>query len=345
MTITNYDFLEEIYHEYQHPWLPFEILEGKPVLQEFYSNNDNFPTIERKLRNIARAYYYELAKEADDFEFTMRPRAQKLSKYWNFIHCIWDDWFLNQGADGQPDHIHNYMHALYYGTLDCVAVLCFAYAKKKLLFDISSFDQLDTAMMGKRLSRYELCDEYTFAGMIERLEWFGDERANAKKMADSASNGDSADDSRPNEASVVDDGSTENASQGYEDTPEGKRAKKWNQKSRKMYETRILKVIQLLVEINVVAINDDKKTYHIVNDDKEVFVYIAKLLHDWWKSKTPTSSSPIGWKYLESYFSVSIEKNERDAIWKAMTKKNNPILPENATEIRKAFRIAGYSPQ
>lgn len=188
MTITNYDFLEEIYHEYQHPWLPFEILEGKPVLQEFYSNNDNFPTIERKLRNIARAYYYELAKEADDFEFTMRPRAQKLSKYWNFIHCIWDDWFLNQGADGQPDHIHNYMHALYYGTLDCVAVLCFAYAKKKLLFDISSFDQLDTAMMGKRLSRYELCDEYTFAGMIERLQWFGDESTNTVKAEESNPN-------------------------------------------------------------------------------------------------------------------------------------------------------------
>lgn len=187
MEITNYDFLDEIYREYQHPWLPFEIREGNPVLQEFYSNYDNFPTIERKLRNIARAYYYELAKEADDFEFTMRPRAKKLSKYWNFIRRIWDDWFLNQGADGQPEYIHNYMHVLYYGTLDCVAVLCFAYAKKKLLFDMSSFDHLDTAMMGKRLSRYELCDEYTFAGLIERLQWFGDESTHTKEASESVS--------------------------------------------------------------------------------------------------------------------------------------------------------------
>ena len=59
MEITNYDFLEEIYREYQHPWLPFEILEGKPVLHvglKYYAGRPVIERLERVSRPGLRIY-------------------------------------------------------------------------------------------------------------------------------------------------------------------------------------------------------------------------------------------------------------------------------------------------
>lgn len=348
MNLTNYDFLEAIYCEYKS-WLQFEpeLMSGEPLLQAFYYNNQSYGKIDEKLKVIAKQYLRTLQSEADDFEGTMECRLEPLIKYWNHIRPIYDEYLINDGCDHRCDHEHNFMYAMYFGTLDCIAVLSYAYYKAKLRFDLSGFENLDKSWLGERLHKYGIYGKASFDKVLQHMEIFPEQY-----MGNGIPN--IQNEAKPtvtDQPGVKDEIDQETDEVGQADScqepndPAVQRAVKRERKSKDMYEQRILRVIQPLVEINIVTLNDDKRTYHFIDEDMENFVYVAKLLHDWWQSKNPTKSSAVGWEYLENYFNMTITKNKRDSIWRTMTRVKNPILPECASEILKAFRIAGYSPK
>jgi len=170
MDIKNYDFLDAIYEEYTKAWIPFDNLNGKPYLQEFYFNNQSFGTINRTLKSIAGIYYHDLEQMRGDFEGTMLYRAERLSTYWNYIQPIYHNWQMKNGADGYYDYEHNYMYALYQGTQDCVIVLMLAYAKKGLRFDTDLFREFeDLDSLSDRAHELELYSRDAFRDLINNI--------------------------------------------------------------------------------------------------------------------------------------------------------------------------------